>query len=262
MEDFENTGQKRYTTRLQKGGALLGDMRLLVRSWEDGPVDHQREQGILTNVLGKATRARAADVYRRTFLPRFVHGPMANAWRFVRPLEDNESPIAIIRPIYFWISAKAEPLLYDFCIEMLFELRQRGLHSVTTDETAGWIRRRMPSWTPTVGLKVARGLLAALRDFGILEGTTRKTISPNSIPTAAICYIGFLLHQLGARAGQILHHGDWRLFLLSADDLERQFLEAHQQGLLEFQAAGSTIRITFPTEDFIEYARLISKRPY
>jgi hypothetical protein len=34
----------RYNTRLQKGAALLEDMRLLVRSWEDGPV---KDFGIL-----------------------------------------------------------------------------------------------------------------------------------------------------------------------------------------------------------------------
>ena len=76
---------------VQKGGALLEDMRLLVRSWEDGPVEPQREKGIVTNVLGKATRARAADVYRRIFLPRFVNGPLPSAWKLARALE-NELP--------------------------------------------------------------------------------------------------------------------------------------------------------------------------
>jgi len=34
---------KHYTTRLQKGGALLNDMRLLVRSWDqETPFDDRR----------------------------------------------------------------------------------------------------------------------------------------------------------------------------------------------------------------------------
>jgi hypothetical protein len=237
-------------------------MRLLVRSWEEGPIDTQRERGILTNVLGKATRARAADVYRRTFLPRFIQGPIPNAWRLVRPLEDSGAPLPTTRPVYFWISARAEPLLYDFCSEQLIGLRNRGLHSVTVGDADEWIRQRVPTWTPTVRVKVARGLLAALRDFGILEGGARKTIAPRVLATAALSYLAFIFHRLGARARQIVDHRDWRLFLLSTEEVEQALMEAHQQGLLEFQIAGSTVRLTFPTEDLNEYAGIVAKRAH
>src|SRR2546422_4001262 len=108
-----------YTTRLQKGGALLDDMRQLVRTWSDAPVAAQRDSGVRSNILNKDTRTRLADVYRRAFLPRFVNGPIRNAWKLVRPLEDVGAPIHIVRPVYYWISAKAEPLLGDFCREFI-----------------------------------------------------------------------------------------------------------------------------------------------
>ena len=95
-----------YTTRLQKGGALLDDMRQLVRTWSDGPVAAQRDSGVRSNILNKDTRTRLADVYQRAFLPRFVSGPIPNAWKLVRPLEDVGAPIHIVRPVYYWISAK------------------------------------------------------------------------------------------------------------------------------------------------------------
>jgi hypothetical protein len=89
-----NRGPWIYTTRLQKGGALLDDMRQLVRAWSEAPVATQRDTGVRTNILNKDTRTRLADVYRRAFLPRFVDGPIPNAWKIVRPLEDVVRVIA------------------------------------------------------------------------------------------------------------------------------------------------------------------------
>jgi hypothetical protein len=42
----------RYTTRLQKGGALLPDMRLLVRSWSDDQKGVAFQPVIIENILG------------------------------------------------------------------------------------------------------------------------------------------------------------------------------------------------------------------
>ena len=64
----------RYTSRIQKGGALLDEMRQLVLLWSDAPVAENRAEIIRSNPLNKATRARIADVLNRVFIPRFVRG--------------------------------------------------------------------------------------------------------------------------------------------------------------------------------------------
>ena len=63
-----------YNARIQKGGALLDDMRVLVRAWSDQQSSDQRQKAIESNVLTKRTRARVADTLKRAFLPRFVEG--------------------------------------------------------------------------------------------------------------------------------------------------------------------------------------------
>ena len=65
---------KNYTTRLQKGGALLEDMRVLVRSWNDGGSDRERDRVIVENVLAKKTKMRAGDIYLRALLTSFSQG--------------------------------------------------------------------------------------------------------------------------------------------------------------------------------------------
>lgn len=249
-----------YTTRLQKGGALLEETRALVRAWSDAPTEELRERIVQTNLLNKQTRARMGDVYQRTFLPRFIRGPIPNAWKFVRPLEDADAPLAIVRPIYYWISAKAEPLLSDFCREYILPRAAIVRAGIGTEEVVCWLHSKGCRWSPTVARKVARGLLAALRDFGLLEGRAKKRLASFSLPIAAFAYLALCLRATGAVSHSLVRHPDWELFLLRPGDVEHFFLLAHQDRLLEYHAAGSTVSISFPTESLNEYAHVVAQR--
>ncbi len=255
---------KTYTTRLQKGGALLEDMRVLVRSWNDEGNDKQRDHVIIENVLGKKTKMRAGDIYRRAFLHRFIKGDPPDAWKIVRPLEDREVPLEILRPVYLWITARSEPLLYDFASEEIHSKNRSQDLAVRVDETATWIRKRVieqhQAWTDTVTTKVARGLLAALRDFGILVGRATKRIAPVYLPVESFAYIAFVLHQLGSSGERLIRHQDWKLFLMASPVVERLFLDAHQHRLLRYEAAGRIYRIDFSARNTEEMADVIAGR--
>ena len=257
--------KKRYTSRLQKGGALLGDMRLLVRSWTDhAPSDQQRHWIIEENILGKNTRTRAIDVYQEAFVPRFLKGDPPNAWKIVRPLEDCDIPVDIIKPIYYWITARGEPLLYHFVVGELLA-RSNGIDlSLRVDETTGWITSKLSErgeeWSHSVTLRVAQGLLAALRDFGILEGTLRKKIAPVYLPIESFAYVAFVLHTLGSSGERLIAHPDWKLFLMESPVVERLFLDAHQNRLLNFEAAGKIYRVEFPVHNLEDMADVIAGR--
>jgi hypothetical protein len=58
----------------------------------------------------------------------------------------------------------------------------------------------------------------------------------------------------------ILDHPDWRLFLLDAAAVEHLLLEAHQLRLLEYQAAGSVVNLSFPVSTAKEYAHVVLGR--
>jgi hypothetical protein len=249
-----------YTTRLQKGGALLEETRALVRAWSDTPTEELREKVVKSNLLNKQTRARMADVYRRTFLPRFIQGPIPNAWKLVRPLEEIDAPLAIVRPVYYWISAKAEPMLSDFCREYILPRAAIVRAGIGTDEVVTWLYGKGCPWSPTVAKKVARGLLAALRDFGILEGRAKKRLASFSLPVGAFAYLALCLRATGVVSRSLVRHPDWELFLLRPADVEHFFLLAHQDRLLEYHAAGSTVSISFPTESLDGYAHVVAQR--
>ena len=61
---------------------------------------------------------------------------------------------------------------------------------------------------------------------------------------------------------KLVEHPDWRLFFLTREGVERFMFEAHQQGLLEYHAAGSVTRLSFPVTTLEEYAHVLAQRAH
>lgn len=209
-------------------------------------------------------RARSADTFLRAFKPRFISGNPPNAWRLARAIENTHPPLEIARPFYYWLTARAEPLLYRFVTTELCERAKSHDPEIRVTEAVSWIRNTVgedgAKWTATVRLKVARGMLAALRDFGILEGANRKQIAPQHLALEAFCLIAFCLHKLGFEQKSLVCHPDWRLFLLNQRTVEQLFLEAHQNGWLDYQCIGEIYRIEFRRQNLSDYAHEVLGR--
>jgi hypothetical protein len=105
-------------------------------------------------------------------------------------------------------------------------------------------------------------MLATLRDFGLLEGASKKRIAPVYLPIESFAYNAFALHEEGVSGPQLVQHRDWQLFLLSPPVVERMFLEADRSGLLRFQVAGKIMRIDFPATSFGEMADVVVARAH
>lgn len=253
----------KITSRIQKGGALLGDMRQLVCHWGDMPPDVTPHR-FVKEVLPKATQARANDTYTRTFLPRYINGTPKDAWKLCLSLEALTPAQETVVPFYYWISARAEPLLYLFATTELYEQSRAGSDTVRSEDLALWIKKicaeEDKTWSDVVNIKVARAILAALRDFGVLSGSSKKTIAPAHLPLESFCLIAFCLRVLLADSQELTNHPDWRLFLLSPEIVSRLLLEAHQYGWLNYQTAGAVSRLEFPSTTFDDYVRLVLAR--
>jgi hypothetical protein len=151
-------------------------------------------------------------------------------------------------------------MIADFSREFLFSRMAAARGGIEQAEVLNWLNVKGCRWSPTTSIKVARGLLAALRDFGILEGRRHKRLANLRLPVESSAYIAFCMQKLGSYGSQITFHPDWQMFLLSVAEVEHNFLEAHQRRLLEYHAAGNTVSLTFPCESLEEYARVITAR--
>ncbi|MEJ7816367.1 MAG: BrxA family protein [Rubrobacter sp.] len=256
----------RYTSRIIKAGALLADTKLLLENWDQGAdVQANLDRARQENLFGKASRSRIEDILL-VFRQRYLKDPEILK-ALVALVRDGMPAESLDRVLYFQ-AAKFDRLLHDLVTEVLVEWSARSDHEVRPWEVQNWVEEQVEAgrterpWSPAVQRRVVQGLLSALRDFGILEGNVKKRVAYPSLPPDAFAFVAFQLHREGRSGKALLHDPEWRLFLLPEGTVERFFLEAHQEGLLQYYAAGPVVRIDFPSQNLEEYASVLTQRGY
>ncbi len=256
----------RYTSKIIKAGALLADTKTLLAHWDSGTTAGENLDRIRReNLFGKASRSRVEDIlgiFRQRYLKE---EPVARA---LVALVEHRFPAAALDRILYFHSAQSDPLLHDVVAEWLVPLQGRGISDIDVDELhrllSRWVAegKTTAGWSGETTQRVAQGLFATLRDFGVLQGAVRKRIAPAYLPVSAFAYVMFYLKQHQPSGARLIEHPDWRLFFLPREGVERFLFEAHQCGLLEYHAAGSVTRLSFPAASLEEYAHVLAERAH
>ncbi len=259
--------ESKYTvTRVIKASALLPDTRTLFEYWDEGrSVKENLQMAASQNIFGKSSRVRVNDILK-VFEARYLrNNGTASA---IQRLVDSPLPAEITDRVLYYYTALAEPLIYDFVTEFLYDLYQRGRQVVAKEDAMDFIRDAMlhdkteGKWdSPITMNRVAVGLLSTLRDFRILSGqkgsSKPKTFAPVYLPIEAFVFIAFNMKKDGLSGDRLLNHPNWRLFLLRLSDVERLFIEAHQLNYLRYESAGSLVRLEFPYENHLALVETI-----
>lgn len=271
MAKWKNpSGEKRlrssapYSSKIIKAGALIGDTKTLLSHWDtSASVAENVDRVQRENVFGKASRSRVEDILA-IFRQRYL-GEESVTNALVTLVRGKFSAAALDRILYFH-SARADQLLHDAVTEILVPMRQGGLMDITIQQfqrsLAKWVEEGKSTghWAEPTMTRIAQGLLSALRDFGVLQGAVNKKIAALFLPIEAFAYIVFYLKQHQPSGARLLELPDWKLFFLTREGVERFLIEAHQRGLLEYHAAGSVTRLTFPANTLEEYANVLTQR--
>ena len=180
----------------------------------------------------------------------------------------NGFPAEGLDKVLYFHATQSDRLLHDVATEVLAPLHAQGRIDVTLDDIratlARWVDEGKTSgrWSDSTMRRVTQGLLATLRDFGVLQGAANKRIAPSFLPVRAFAYVAFCLKQRQPSGSRLIDDPEWRLFFLPREGVERFLIEADQLRLLEYHAAGSIVRITFPVESLEEYANVLAPRPH
>ena len=253
-----------YTSKILKATALLGDTKTLLSHWDVSATTSENFQRLQReNVFGKASRSRVEDILA-IFRQRFM--AEESVTKALVLLLENKFPTASLERILYFHAARADRLLFDVVTELLFVKQGQGLLDLDTNDVQRSIQKWVDegkttsSWSEATTLRVTQGLLATLRDFGVLQGAANKKIAPAYLPVEAFAYIAFYLKQHQPSGAKLVELPDWKLFFLPLEGVERFLFDAHQHGLLEYHAAGTVTRLTFPTESLEEYANVLAHR--
>jgi hypothetical protein len=256
-----------YASKIIKAGALLPDTKILLSNWnEEQSVTENLARFRQENTFGKTSRSRVEDILA-IFRQRYLSDE--TIIQALVTLIDKEIDSASLNRILYFHAARSDELLHDVVTDFLYPVSQTGLvDMLTTNDIKTWIERQIQQgnvakkWSETTIIRCARELLASLRDFGILEGNTRKRLASQYFPIKSFAYIAFFLKQSQPSGSRLIHDPEWRLFLIDPGLVERLFIEAQQHKLLEYYAAGSIVKIEFPADNLVDYAQFISQRAY
>lgn len=256
----------KYSSKIIKAGALLADTKILLSHWDlTNSVEWNLDRFRRENLFGKASRSRIEDILA-IFRQRYLRDP--ELLRALVVFAQSGFPAASFDRILYFLTLQNDPLLYDAVIDVIAPMYERGRQELPVAEMLHWIRQQVADgrterpWGATTIERVAQGVMATLRDFGLLEGVIHKRITPPFVPTEAFGFIALLRYRELQSGERVLRDPMWRVFLLSDLAVERLFAAAHQEHALEYYAAGRVIRIEFPTLALEEYARVLAQGAY
>jgi hypothetical protein len=241
-----------FTARIIKGGALLADSLRFIEAWNP---DLRPEENLVRfaadRVLAK-TQIRqkvVLDILRRRFLD-----PGTGVVGALRRLMQDPTGF---REACYYEATRTDELLAAFAEGPLFAWYEAGRREVSLDDVGRWLASdaRVPRWNMQTRLRVARGLLATVRDFGILRGAARgrrKQIAPPRLSIRGFIYVALRERNQSNSDRALINSSVWRRYLLSTDDVRHLFREADRLGYLRFAEVGSMVRVDWLVKDLEE----------
>jgi hypothetical protein len=251
---------------LTKGTANSADVLHLLRYWNpetESPAEFQA-RAIEENLLGKASRSRAEDVVKSVLSRRFFPNGSEAPASLIRKLSVAGVPRHVLDLVLYYHSALAEHLLYVAATEHVYELRAIGHDTVPLRPLERFIEelsetgRIESSYTESVVTRLAQHILAAMRDYGILEGKAQKRIAPIHMPHEVVAYVAYALKDDGLTPLRIARHADWRLFLLHEREVEDLLLDGSVFGHFTYRSAGDVKRFDWTHDSLEDYVDAIA----
>ncbi len=260
-----NNEIKIYPSKIIKAGALLADTKTLLVHWDETlSVAENLKLAQEENIFGKSSRSWISQ-FLGIFKQRYLTDE-ATVKSLVTLVKGGFPAESLDRVLYFY-ATQSDLLLHDVVTEVLLAFREEGrIEILPADIRAAleaWIDEGKTNgrWSENTITRATRSVMATLRDFGVLQGASKKQLAPFFLPMEAFAYLALVLQQDQPSGERLINHPEWQLFFLSPAAVEQLFAEANQHHLLEYHAAGSIIRITFPTGSIEEYAHVILQRP-
>lgn len=255
-----------YTSKIIKAGALLADTKMLLEHWDlEEDVAANLQLMLRENLFGKASRSRIEDILA-IFRQRYLTDPAI--LRSLVTLVKAGWSSRNLDPILYYLSLQSDTLLHDVVTQVLVPMLNRGRQVVTVEDILAWIREQVAAglmqstWSDKTILRAGQEAMATLRDFGVLQGKVSKQIAPFYLPVESFAFVAFLLGRNGSTGERLINNPEWQVFFLPPAAVERFFLEAHQERLLDYRSAGRVVRVEFPATTLEEYTHALAKRSH
>jgi hypothetical protein len=167
------------------------------------------------------------------------------------------------KPLLLYHMTRDEFLVRDFLVNWLFPQFRAGAYRLRADDVFPYLNglRKMSgiewsgNWSDSTLKRVGSGLLRIATDFGLLQGAQTREFASYHLPEESFLYLLHAMMDREANARRVIDSEDWRMFLMGAEDVERELLRLHQFRRIEYQVAGSLAQIKLPAASAADFAR-------
>jgi len=145
-----------------------------------------------------------------------------------------------------------EFLLRDFLINWLYAEYEHGAYRIRTDDLHPYLKELHKKgmvdeeWKDSTLKRVASALLRMAVDFGLMSGVAVREFNSYHLPEESFLYLLHAMYEAHGNARDVIHSPDWRLFLMSTANVERELFRLHQFRKLRYEVAGSLVELTLP----------------
>ncbi len=240
-----------YSSSISGKGALISEAKAILRELDHGlePIAVKR-MVLHDNLLGRQTlRAREA-VWDLLHL-RYVGGRSQEFVTALARMVTHSPNEAAANLVLFYELCQVDPLLYDLTTGCTYELYHSARTTIDKVDVEQWLVAQEPShpeiaaWSPQTRGKVISSYLAIIRDFGLVRGVQQKSFHKLFMPSEAFLYVLYHHKDRGLPVKAIIQSRDWRLFLMTEDEVVFLMEEAARDGFVRFRHSGDIYDLGF-----------------
>lgn len=238
-------------------GSLIDETKQIFAVWDESASKRANLDRVRAGEVIGGTEAWLRDVAKvinRRFDPK-------GRDRALVMLAKAGCELPIWKPILLWHLTRDEFLFHDFLVHFLYPLYSSGAHRVATKEVSEFIEtiksrggQTEHEWTDRTRERVAVGLLRMAVDFDLVVGTVNRELTSYHLPDDAFLYILHAIVERESNARRALESHEWRMYLMSNADVEREIFRLHQFRRLEFHVAGTLGQLTLPCSSAEQFA--------
>jgi len=238
--------EKKYTANIHNTGALIKESKKVISLYSEyKDIPKVKEILLQNNPLHKESEGTIKKILFITKKRYLSNNPLPLA-----NLIESKASLETKKAVMFYYLAKSDHLVYDITIKLLYKLYQEGRINVRKNDVEKFLTKQeekhpeIEDWSITTRNKTIRHYLATVKDFDLLEGSNMKSFKGYRIPSDAFFYILYYkFYNEDKNSKEIIEDDDWKLYLLSLEEVKAILNEGNRRGYIKYEEAGDIISI-------------------
>ncbi len=237
-------------------GAYIWETKRILEKYIETKSYKQVEEAVLNeNLLRKSSESYRKGILREITRRYDINESGYAETPFVRVFKQPVSETVQEWILYYEFSQ--EPIVTFLTTDFLYPSFHGGALTLQKDDVVEFLSEAkddfpvISSWSESTRFRVAEHYLAAMKNFGLLEGSKRKEFKYVYPPDELVLYVLYsLFEQDVTTAEAVVEHSDWKLLLLTQEEV-RDRIQDVSPTHVRYEKRGSVERLE-PVYDSLE----------